>query len=162
MRRIRCAVLFLVVLSFLSIPCANAADVRVFLLAPMPPHSLKTIETQGSDKPIYIHSFYIPYSIVESEIRIAIKSKADVDAGDQVVKCPSVCPDAHWRVTINTDFSFTQKNQPVIVAFGKPQENGVDISLKTQMRLNINIHARVWVKPATGTVEKTVDTRTET
>ena len=158
MKRIQSAVLMLAVFSFFSIPWANAADVRVFVLAPMPPHSLKTVETEGSDKPLYVHSYSIPYASLESQIRNAIKAKGDIDTGNQVVACSTdLCPDAHWRVTVNTDFSFTQKNQPVVAAFGKPQENGVDVSLKTQMKLRINIHASVWIKPVTGTVEKTVD-----
>lgn len=157
MKRIQSVVLLLAAFTFLSTPWANAADVRVFVLAPIPPNSLKTVETQGSEKPLYSHPYSIPYKSVESQIRSAIKAQGDLDTGNQVVKCSGACPDAHWRVTVNTDFAFTKMNQPVIAAFGNPQENGVDVSLKTQFKLNINVHASVWIEPVTGKVEQTVN-----
>ena len=142
-------------LTLLGASSAQAGDVRLFVLAPQPPASLNTVETQGSDKPAYAHSYNIPYATVEQQIRNEIK-KANVDIGGSV-KCSGPCPDVHWHVNVSTDFSFTQKDQPTITPFGNPQDNGVDIQLKSQFKLHTVISARVWADPVTGHVEGKVD-----
>ncbi|HWK94736.1 MAG TPA: hypothetical protein VNR39_04865 [Pseudolabrys sp.] len=136
-------------------PAARAGDVRLYVLAPQPPASLKTVETQGAGKPLYSHSYDIPYASVEQQIRNEIK-KSNIDLGGTVV-CSGACPDVHWHVSVTTDFSFTQKNQPVVTAFGDAQENGVKVSLQTQFKLHTVISARVWANPVTGEVSGKVD-----
>jgi len=153
MKRICPLVLSLAAVALTATSAANAADVRLFVLAPQPPTSLKTVETQGADKPAYAHSYSIPYTTVEQQIRNEIK-KANIDLGGAVV-CEGACPDVHWHVNVSNDFSFTEKNQPVVTAFGNAQDNGVDVSLKTQFKLHIVVSARLWADPATGHVEGT-------
>lgn len=140
---------------FFTASPTQAADVRLFVLAPQPPTSLKSVESQGANKPAYAHSYDIPYASAEQQIRNKIK-KANIDVGDTVV-CSGACPDVHWHVSVTTDFSFTQTNQPKVTAFGDAQENGVDVTLQTQFKLHTVISARVWAKPITGEVEGKVD-----
>ncbi|MCW5693606.1 MAG: hypothetical protein KIT48_14695 [Pseudolabrys sp.] len=128
----------------LAVPAAQAGDVRLYVLAPQPPSSLQTVETQGSDKPAYAHSYNIPYASVEQQIRNEIKKKADISVGG-TADC-DVCLEVTWHVSVTNDFSFTEKNQPVVTAFGNAQENGVDVSLQTQFRLQTNIHAEASTK----------------
>ena len=137
----------------LTAPAAQASHVRLYVLAPQPPASLKTVETQGSDKPAYAHSYAISYGTVEQQIRNEIK-KSNIDLGGSVV-CEGACPDVSWHVSVTNDFAFTQKNQPVVTAFGNAQDNGVDVALKTQFKLSILVNARLWADPATGHVEGT-------
>jgi len=139
----------------LATSAAQAGDVRLFVLAPQPPASLKTVETQGADKPAYSHSYDISYNTVEQQIRNEIK-KANIDLGGSVV-CEGACPDVHWHVNVGNDFSFTLKNQPVVTAFGNAQDNGVDVYLKTQFKLHTVVSARLWADPATGHVEGTAN-----
>lgn len=134
---------------------AQAGSVRLYVLAPQPPASLQTVETQGSDKPAYAHSYDISYNTVEQQIRQEIK-KANIDLGGAVV-CEGACPDVHWHVNVSNDFSFTLKNQPTITAFGDAQDNGVDVYLKTQFKLHTVVSARLWADPATGHVEGTAN-----
>ena len=143
----------LAVSMLLAMPAAQASDVRLYVLAPQPPASLKTVETQGSDKPAYAHSYAISYGTVEQQIRNEIK-KSNIDLGGSVV-CEGACPDVSWHVSVTNDFAFTQKNQPVVTAFGNAQDNGVDVALKTQFKLSILVNARLWADPATGHVEGT-------
>ena len=130
------------VMTMLAMPAAQAGDVRLYVLAPQPPASLQTVETQGSDKPAYAHSYDISYNTVEQQIRNEIK-KANIDLGGAVV-CEGACPDVHWHVNVSNDFSFTLKNQPVVTAFGNAQDNGVDVYLKTQFKLHTVVSARLW------------------
>ncbi len=139
----------------LAIPAAHAGDVRLYVLAPQPPTSLQTVETQGSNKPAYAHSYDISYNTVEQQIRNEIK-KANIDLGGAVV-CEGACPDVSWHVNVSNDFSFTLKNQPVVTAFGNAQDNGVDVYLKTQFKLHTVVSARLWADPATGHVEGTAN-----
>lgn len=141
--------------SLFATSAAQAGDVRLFVLAPQPPASLQTVETQGSDKPAYAHSYDISYGTVEQQIRNEIK-KANIDLGGAVV-CEGACPDVHWHVNVSNDFSFTLKNQPTITAFGNAQDNGVDVHLKTQFKLHTVVSARLWADPATGHVEGTAN-----
>lgn len=134
---------------------AQAGSVRLYVLAPQPPASLQTVETQGSDKPAYSHSYDISYNTVEQQIRNEIK-KANIDLGGSVV-CEGSCPDVHWHVNVSNDFSFTLKNQPTITAFGNAQDNGVDVYLKTQFKLHTVVSARLWADPVTGHVEGTAN-----
>lgn len=158
MTHIRSIVLSLTALIGLAVPMAQAADVRLFVLAPQPPTSLKTVEMQGSDKPAYSHSYAIPYGTLEQQLRTAVKSKANLDTGEQIEPCPSACPDVHWRVVVNSDVTFTQKPQPAIKAFGNAQENGIDVTLQhAQVKLHLDVHAEIWIKPVTGTISKSVD-----
>jgi hypothetical protein len=142
-------------MTMLAMPAAQAGDVRLYVLAPQPPASLQTVETQGSDKPAYAHSYDISYNTVEQQIRNEIK-KANIDLGGAVV-CEGACPDVHWHVNVSNDFSFTLKNQPVVTAFGNAQDNGVDVYLKTQFKLHTVVSARLWADPATGHVEGTAN-----
>ncbi|MBS0247139.1 MAG: hypothetical protein JSR61_11000 [Proteobacteria bacterium] len=137
----------------LATSAAQAGDVRLYVLAPQPPASLKTVETQGSDKPAYSHSYDISYNTVEQNIRNEIK-KANIDLGGAVI-CEGACPNVYWHVSVSNDFSFTLKNQPTITAFGNAQDNGVDVYLKTQFKLHTVVSARLWADPATGHVEGT-------
>lgn len=148
----------LAAMTFLAAPSARAADVKVFVLAPSPQQSLRTVETQGSDKPVYTHSYAVPYGTLEQQLRAAIQSKANLDTGNQTVNCPSACPDVHWRVVVNSDIAFTQKPLPTIKAFGNAQENGIDVKLEhAQVKLHLAIHAEMWIEPVTGKVSKSVD-----
>ena len=141
--------------TLLAASAAQARDVRLYVLAPQPPASLKTVETQGSDKPAYAHSYALSYDALEHNIRNEVK-KTDIDLGG-TVKCEGACPDVHWHVSVNTDFSFTQKNQPTVAAFGNAQDNGVDAALQTQFKLHTVISGRLWASPVTGDVEGKVD-----
>src|SRR3569833_519256 len=141
--------------TLLAMPAAQAGDVRLYVLAPQPPTSLQTVETQGSDKPAYSHSYNIPYVTVEQQIRNEIKSKADVSIGG-TADC-DVCLEVTWHVSVTNNFSFTEKNQPVVTAFGNAQENGVDVSLQTQFRLQTNIHATASTKLGSTSVDVPVD-----
>ena len=94
-------------MTMLAMPAAQAGDVRLYVLAPQPPASLQTVETQGSDKPAYAHSYDISYNTVEQQIRNEIK-KANIDLGGAVV-CEGACPDVSWHVNVSNDFSFTLK-----------------------------------------------------
>lgn len=141
--------------ALLGMSAAQASNVNVFVLAPQPPSTLETVEKHGTDKPKYAHSYAIPYSSLEKQIQKAIDSQADIDlTGTE--KCPSACPDVHWRVKVDTSFNFTQHGQPVIKTFGDPQANGVEVSLQTQFHLRFDIHTRAWIKPVTGEVGKEV------
>ena len=145
----------LAALALLATSAAHAGDVRLFVLAPQPPTSLKSVETQGSDKPAYAHSYNISFDTVEQQIRNEIK-KSNIDVGGAVI-CEGACPNVYWHINVNNDFAFTQKNQPVVTAFGNAQDNGVDVALKTQFKVSIVICARLWADPATGHVEGTAN-----
>lgn len=153
--------------ALLTAPLAEAADVKVFVLAPKPPASLATVETQGSDKPVFTHSYAVPYATLEKQLRQEIKSKVDFDTGEQTEGCPTaLCPDVHWRVVVSSDIAFTKKPLPALKAFGDAQANGVDVNLKdAQVRLKLAIHAEMWIIVGTGKLSdkimRTVDVPVE-
>ena len=149
--RPKSAVALIAALSLTATQAAQAATVSLYVLAPKPPETMATLEQHGAVTPWFQRDFSIPYGAVEPLIRNEIKSKVDGTRKGTVV-CTDPCPDVDWTVTITSDFSFTQKGQPVVKAFGNPQQNGVDISVHAQMRLKFNIFAKAetWFDSADG------------
>jgi hypothetical protein len=101
---------------------------------------LNSIEQQGTQVPWFQKEFRIPYDTVEPFIQDEIRKKVDL-AKSGTVECPTIfCPDVDYSVNVKSAFAFTQKGQPIITAFGDPQQNGVEITLDAQMRLDLAIH----------------------
>jgi hypothetical protein len=139
-RRLQAAIVLFAIFSRVGSQDAHAASVRLYVLAPQPPASLGSVERHGVDTPWFEREFRIPYETIEPLIRDEIRQKADIFKSD-TVECPTIfCPDVDWSVAVKSNFEFTQKGQPVITAFGDPQQNGVDIRLDAQVRLNLDIH----------------------
>jgi hypothetical protein len=119
---------------------AQAANVGLWVLVPRPPESLNSVEQHGTHTPWFQKEFGIPYDIVEPFIQSEIRQKVDA-AKSGTVDCRTIfCPDVDYTVDVKSAFAFTQKGQPVIKAFGDPQQNGVEIKLDAQMRLDLAIH----------------------
>jgi hypothetical protein len=150
-RRRSAAVALVTAFTLLISQMAWAARVRVFVLAPNPPNSLDWVEEHGSQIPWFSRDFLIPYDVVEQFIRDEIKQAVDGTKSDTVV-CTDPCPDVDWKVVVKSSFAFTQKEQPILKAFGNPQQNGVDISLHAQMKINLDVHAEAetWFDSADG------------
>jgi hypothetical protein len=109
------------VLSVASAQPAKAASAGVFVLAPTPPTSLLSIEKHG-ENPRFEKEFSISYDHIGPLITAVIKEKVD-GSKEGTAGCPTfACPDLHWKVTVKADFAFTEKGQPVIQAFGDPQQ----------------------------------------
>jgi hypothetical protein len=133
----------------------RASDVRVFVLAPTPPQSLANVELHGADKPRFSHSYDIPYKSLQLAAQKEMVALATAHTIGDVVKCDDACPDIHWKLNVAPTLTFVDQAQPVIKAFGDPQANGVDVSLKTKVRLQLGGSARIWAELATGDVGKT-------
>jgi hypothetical protein len=144
----RCARAAVVVTAFSLVHAhlAEAALVRVFGLAPMPPTSLHSVEKHGMDTPLFEKIFSIPYDDIEPLIRDEIKKKVDYSK-DGTAGCPiPFCPDLHWKVTIKfVHFAFAEKGQPTIVLLGDQHQIGVKIEASVPVKLELDVTIEAWL-----------------
>lgn len=148
------AIAVVTVLSVASAQPAKAASVGVFVLAPTPPTSLLSIEKHG-ENPRFEKEFSIFYDHIGPLITAVIKEKVD-GSKEGTAGCPTfACPDLHWKVTVKADFAFTEKGQPVIQAFGDPQQQyGVDVAVRAQVKINFDAEHKVWAVGSKSTTWK--------
>ena len=112
-------------------PCSHAA------------YLLLSIEKHG-ENPRFEKEFSIFYDHIGPLITAVIKEKVD-GSKEGTAGCPTfACPDLHWKVTVKADFAFTEKGQPVIQAFGDPQQQyGVDVTVRAQVKINFDAEHKV-------------------
>jgi hypothetical protein len=135
--------------SIIASPTTQAADVKLHIQAPFDystgAFDLDDIENYNQS-PVYKHSFIIPYTQLQQIATNALKQNVDqVINGTE--ECPTVlCPDVSYRVTVTSEFDFTQTGQPVIQSFGNADENGFNVSLEgvqARIKLNISVHTNL-------------------
>jgi hypothetical protein len=142
-----CAVAVVAALSVASAQPARAAWARIYVLAPTPPTSLLSVEKHG-ETPRFEKEFSTSYDHIEPLITDVIKKKVN-GSKEGTAGCSSACPDLQWQVTVKADFTFTDKGQPMVQAFGDPQQQyGLDITVHAQVKVKLDVDHKVW---ATGT-----------
>lgn len=135
--------------ALISVQTAEAATVRVFVLAPNGTTSLNQVETNGATPPVFQREFTIPYPTLASALTSAANAKLATLGKSGTEKCfiptpaGDACPDITWAVNLSSNITFSNPSQPVLTAFGDPALNGINISVKPQMKIHVNISVKV-------------------
>lgn len=129
---------------------ADASSIALFVQAPYEfstgEFDLDNLEHQNTD-PIFSQEFAVPYDDIEQlgKAMLAELTQEPLTGHEQcgadVVDI--ICPDADWSVTFDADFGFSDRREPVLEPYGSAADNGLRVSLQTEVTVNVTAHVHI-------------------
>ena len=162
LRRLGPAAALAAALSFTGAPNAQAASVRLFVLAPQPPSTLIGVEKDGAGSPAFSKDLTIPYATLASKLTGLANGVLAKSAQSGHVSCTIPLPipkdcSVDWSVSFSANISFPKAPQATLTASADKSQNSVDISVKPQMLAHLNIHVVANSHPSDVPIDIFVD-----